>query len=251
MHDPTPAISIVADLPSDEAAARDLASRLALPLGADAPALLAVTPGGLELRDTSGNARPIRVDLGALRSPPPRTQPIARAIGKSKGVRTVIDATAGLLHDASLLAAMGLEVTAVERSGVLHAMQADALRRAGEDPSLAAGASRLTLVHADALDHLRGLAPDQRPDAIYMDPMHPARESSALSSIDMRLLRAVVGSDEDQAELLVAARASAGRRVVVKRPSRAGPLGEAIGARPVAQIPGRSVRYEIYAPSKV
>lgn len=231
------------------AGARELALRLGLEVGEGAPALLALTSEGLELRDGEGRGRPVRVELSGLVRPAGRAQPLSRAIGRGKGVRTVVDATAGLLQDAALLCAMGLEVTAVERSAVLHEMQREALARASADAALSGAAARLRLVFSDGAAYLRGLGAGDRPDAVYLDPMHPERTGSALSGLDMRLLRLVVGPDEDQAELLEAARQAAGRRVVVKRPGRAPEAGAALGVRPVATVGGRAVRYEIYAPA--
>ena len=70
-----------------------------------------------------------------------------RAIGVDRGVRTVVDATAGLGRDAFALAAVGASVTLIERDPVLAALLDDAIARAPEtDADTAAIVARLTLL---------------------------------------------------------------------------------------------------------
>ena len=227
--------------------ARSLAAELGLPLGGDAPLALCVAPERLELRQTGAGAPgPVWIDLGAIDTRSAggarRDQPLARAMGLHLGVRRVVDATSGLLHDAFLLASMGCEVTCVERSPVLHALQRDALSRGAADPGLAPACARIALVRADARAWLGSLAPADRPDAVYLDPMHPARRKSALVKKEMRILRALVGEDRDAQELLDAAAGAALRRVVVKRPAHAPALGPGV----VGSHKGRAVRYDVH-----
>jgi len=66
---------------------------------------------------------------------------------------------------------------------------------------------------------------------------------SALGRGELQRLRRLVGEDEDADELLAAALAVARRRVVVKRPSRAAPLG---GRAPHLISRGASTRFDVY-----
>ncbi|TVQ60377.1 MAG: rRNA methyltransferase [Phycisphaerales bacterium] len=241
-------IAVWSDDPRLRPCAEEIGSRLGLPLGDDAPVLLRVTPERLELVQTGeGAPGPVWIDLGAVDTRSAggarRDQPLSRAVGLRQGVRRVVDATAGLLHDAFLLASMGCEVVCVERSGVLHEMQRDALERGASDPALAAACARMTLVRADAREWLGGLGAAARPEAVYLDPMHPARRKSALVKKEMRLLRLLVGEDADAQELLAAAIGAATRRVVVKRPGHAPALAEGV----VGSHKGRAVRYDVYS----
>ncbi len=155
-----------------------------------------------------------------------RGQAVARAAGVKRGEPppTVVDATAGLGRDAFLLAVLGCPVIAVERSVEVHRALADALRRAEADAEAAAAlGGRLSLVRADARSWLAELPPEQRPQVVLVDPMHPGRGKSALVKLEMRQLRGLVGEDPDGAELLAVARAVARRRVAVKRPRPAQP----------------------------
>jgi 16S rRNA (guanine1516-N2)-methyltransferase len=60
----------------------------------------------------------------------------------------------------------------------------------------------------------------------------------------MRLIRAIVGTDEDCVELMEIALATARKRVVLKWPQRADPM-EGIGP-PSHQITGKSTRYDVF-----
>lgn len=173
-----------------------------------------------------------------------KRQPLARAVGRHRGAVSIVDTTAGLGADTFLLACLGCRVTAVERSPVLHAMLEEGLARARmrSNPQLAEVLTRITLVHTDARDHLASLADSDRPDVVYVDPMYPIAEKSALPQKEMRVCRALVGDDADAAELLAVARTVAGRRAVVKRSPSAPPLD---GKRSLV-VTGRRVRYDVY-----
>jgi 16S rRNA (guanine1516-N2)-methyltransferase len=200
----------------------------------------------LELRrEGEPERRGVRCDLAAIRlrggASEARGMPVVRAMGTA---RRVVDATAGLLGDAFLLAAAGLEVTAIERHRAVYLLALDGLARAGRDARLSEliGA-RIQLVHADAREWLAersGTA--EAPDAVLIDPMFPPkRRASALPRKEMVALRAVVGADDDAAELLAQARLAARERVVVKRGDDAPALGV-----PDWSIAGTTVRFDVW-----
>ena len=85
------------------------------------------------------------------------------------------------------------------------------------------------------------------PDVIYLDPMYPSRDKSALVKKDMQILHQLVGHDATGAELLSIAVQRAKKRVVVKRPKGA-PLLNTL--KPVAEVVSKNTRYDIYAPLK-
>ena len=224
------------------ARAEGLAARLGVPL-VDASAggvVLAATTTGLELRrlDADGPG-PVRVDFvggrAAWRKRTAGGAVLAAALGKKKGAKMVVDATAGLGRDAAAIADAGLDVVAIERSPVVAALLADGLRRAG-------GVPRLHVVCGDAAALLRAWADGPwRPDAVYMDPMYPAKKKSAAPQKEMVLLRAVVGDEAGVDELFDAAR-RASPRVVVKRPAGEPPRFP----RPAFAVEGRSTRFDVY-----
>jgi 16S rRNA (guanine1516-N2)-methyltransferase len=173
-------------------------------------------------------------------------QLIAKAVGLKPGIRpSVFDATAGLGQDAFVLATLGCDVLAAERSPIVYALLADGLQRARlqAQPDLLDILNRVTLLPADAVSWL-GAQDSVVADVIYLDPMFPAREKSSLVKKEMRYFKSVVGADTDSAALLVAALAKAKYRVVVKRP-RLAPCID--GVERTIAIEGKSSRYDIYA----
>ncbi len=187
--------------------------------------------------DFTGGAVGHRLRTGAGRG-----QALPRAAGFSKG-RTpwVVDATAGLGRDAFLLASLGAQVTLVERSPEIHALLRDGMARAGEaGGATAETVDRMTLLLGDA----KALLPELKAEVVLVDPMHPPRGSSALVKQEMRLLRAVVGTDPDALDLMRVALAAASKRVVLKWPLRAAAMD---GLPPPShQFRGKTTRYDIF-----
>jgi 16S rRNA (guanine1516-N2)-methyltransferase len=200
----------------------------------------------LELRrEGEREGRGARCDLGAMSlkggRAEARAMPIVKAVADA---RTVVDATAGFLGDAFLLAVAGYEVTAIERSALVSLLAKDGLERAERDPRLTELlGGRLKVVHADAREWLRARAGTaEAPDAVVIDPMFPPKKKkSALPRKEMVALREAVGADLDAAELLAAARACARKRVVLKRGDDAPEL-----ARPDWSIEGTTVRFDVW-----
>ncbi len=169
------------------------------------------------------------------------SQLLAKACGLKKKHRSlsILDATAGLGRDAWILAQLGAHVTLLERSPIIVALLADGLSRL---PSTSKLADHFTLIHAQAQAWLANHSCDQF-DVIYLDPMHPPRQKSALVKKEMRMLRALVGDDLDAASLLTQAIHKAAR-IVVKLPRHAQPL--IASPTPSLQFTGRSIRYDVY-----
>lgn len=175
-----------------------------------------------------------------------RGQLVARACGFGKGiVPQVIDATAGLGRDSFVLASLGAEVLMIERVAAIHALLADALRRASEDPEVGEIVSRMALRHADSGETLADVVADwpHPPQVVHLDPMFPHQEKSALVKKEMRLFRELAGHDDDAPRLLEAALDVATHRVAVKRPRKAPPID---GPAPHHVIEGKTSRYDLY-----
>lgn len=173
-------------------------------------------------------------------------QPLAKAVGVKKLQKPdVLDVTAGSGRDAFVLASMGCKVTLLERSGVIAALLTNALQRAGLDQQVTAIAKNMTLLNVDSLQYLANMQPEKSPAVIYLDPMYPHRDKSALVKKDMRIFRELVGDDEDSGLLLTQARQHALKRIVVKRPKGAEFLS---GLKPHSQVSSKNTRYDIYMP---
>lgn len=177
-----------------------------------------------------------------FRSEQGKKQALLKAVGFAKGIiPNIVDATAGLGRDAFLMASMGSHVTLIERVPDIHAALQNAMARAAaEGGAYAETIARMTLLHGNSIDLLPTLAPE----TILVDPMHPPRGNTALVKKEMRILRNIVGVDDDQTELMKAALACAKKRVVLKWPLRAAPMADI--RAPSHQILGKNTRYDVF-----
>lgn len=249
-----------------EAEGRLLAARLGLsaelfvlPIKAElkrhapAGAALVLEPDGLGLYalDMPGSG-PVRIDLGEgslgfrVADNRARHEMVVKACGllKATSPLQILDATAGLLRDACVLAAAGARVQVAERSPVIAELIEDGLKRAQGQAELADLLSRIAFRPGDSLLLLHAMAAaSEQVDVVYLDPMFPHRDKSALVKKEMRVFRAVVGEDADADALLAPARAVARKRVVVKRPKLAPWLA---AAKPGLTLEGKSGRFDIY-----
>lgn len=210
---------------------------------------LTFTSERLELRPLEGKSHgPISSDLCdrdvQRRINGGRRQPLARASGLHReGPLRVLDATAGLGRDAAVLAGLGCEVTMLERSPVVAALLLDGLERARADVTFGTWVKqRMGFQPGDAMSFMQTFATSAH-DVVYLDPMYPQRDKTALAKKEMRVLRELAGDDADADQLLQVALGYARRRVVVKRPPRAGCL--AVRA-PDHQWTGNRARYDVY-----
>lgn len=247
-------------LPELQQSAAELAARLQLPLQAadrtTAELLLQVGSDGLSLQATAAGAPgAVRVDFveGALAHRRQfgggTGQMVAKAVGLRGALRpSVLDATAGLGRDAFVLAALGCEVTLIERQPVIAALLADGLQRARQaGGEVAEIAARMQLLTGDAIELMADWS-GPVPQVIHLDPMFPHRDKSALVKKEMRLFRPLAGDDLDAPALLAAALQLASHRVAVKRPRKAPAID---GPTPSAQLSGQSSRYDIYGKKKL
>ncbi|WP_370547133.1 16S rRNA (guanine(1516)-N(2))-methyltransferase RsmJ [Edwardsiella tarda] len=245
-------VQLLAEQGIDVAALATLAQRWGLSHNADALLALVLTPQRLELRkldepklgaifvDFVGGTMAHRRRFGGGRG-----EAVAKAVGIKGGyLPDVVDATAGLGRDAFVLAALGCRVRMLERHPVVAALLDDGLQRGYADAEIGPWLrERLTLLHASSIEALATLTP--RPEVVYLDPMFPHRQKSALVKKEMRVFQALVGADDDADALLAPARQLATKRVVVKRPDYAPPLAGV--ATPNATLT-KSHRFDLYAP---
>ena len=231
------------------------AARLSLPLEGDSEFALQLGEGGLQLVELGPQAPgPVRVDFVEGAAAHRRLfgggagQMIAKAVGVQPGIRPrVLDATAGLGRDAFVLASLSCEMTLIERQPLVAALLEDGLARARGDAQVGQIVAHMHLLTGNAIELMRDWQ-GEPPQVIYLDPMFPHRDKSALVKKEMRLFRPFVGDDQDAPALLAAALSLASHRVVVKRP-RKSPCIE--GAKPGYALEGKSSRYDIYPKKKL
>ena len=236
-------------------AAAQWASRLGLAQEGETEFALQLGDDGLQLVELGDKAPgPVRVDFVEGAAAHRRQfgggsgQMIAKAVGVLSGIRPkVLDATAGLGRDAFVLASLGCEMTLIERQPLVAALLEDGLQRAALSLDVAPIVARMNLLTGNAIELMQNWQ-GEAPQVIYLDPMFPHRDKSALVKKEMRLFRPFVGDDLDAPALLEAALALATHRVVVKRPRKA-PAIE--GSKPGYVLEGKSSRYDIYPKKKL
>jgi len=255
---------------------------LEAPVKTGVDALLVAAHGRLELRMIGGDpitrgGRALFADWSKLDVTSAQGKRIKQPIGKALGIKkasdpplTVIDATAGWGEDSWLMAGLGCEVLMVERNRILATLLRDAMLRSATDPAVLQVAARLTLVQTNAIHLLRRIAYQHtghahdtskialddlpqnlevfmHPDVVFLDPMFPLRKKGAEGK-PMKVVRQLVGGDDDSSQLLDAALRVAGKRVIVKRPLHGEPLGE---READVTFEGKSMRYDVYLPAPV
>lgn len=177
-----------------------------------------------------------------------RGEAIAKAVGIKGGeLPKVLDSTAGLGRDAFVLASIGCEVAMVERHPVVRMLLADGLERAYKDEELGEyWRKHLQLLPALRIGELISATYLNLPSpfaVVYLDPMFPHRQKSALVKKEMRVFQELVGADLDSHELLSPALELAQKRVVVKRPDYAEYL---TNQKPSLELKTKNHRFDIY-----
>ena len=182
--------------------------------------------------------KPLYVDLVSIRRrykslPISKRGALARALGRS--TKTIIDATAGWGQDTMLAWMMGYQVTAIERSPAIGALLLDGWRRYkrydqnSNYPSVVVDDAKSYLVNHSA-------------DCVYLDPMFVLeKKKSSLAKRRLRVLRELVGDDEDREALFEYAWCSARKRVVTKRHIHAKPW-----FKPDQTFSGKMMCYDVY-----
>lgn len=194
-----------------------------------------------ELLKKGGLVVDIEPRNGEQRSwPAPKDGALAHALGRK--TRTVVDATTGWGQDSLHIFRMGYELLCMERSPVMAELLLDGFKRLADlewMQSLNLQSPRLLI--GNAIDLLATL--ESQPDCIYLDPMFPPkRKKSALPKKAMMVLRDLLGDDQDKEQLFASALMAAGKRVVVKSPDYAEPLG----GKPNESFHGKLLRYDVY-----
>ena len=188
----------------------------------------------------------IQVDFSAGKMQWRRNQSerLHRALGINDHRKpNIIDASAGLGHDAFVMAHQGSAITLLENNPIVFLLLQDGIKQA-QDAGEAA-ANNMNAIFTDANDYLSTLS--QAPEVIYLDPMFPSNKKSAKTKKEMQVLQTLVGKSDDDQALLELARDTAINRVVAKRPIKAASYAE---STPDFSISGKNIRYDVYSKRK-
>lgn len=194
-----------------------------------------------ELLKKGGLAVDIEPRPGEQRSwPAPKNTPLGQALGRK--TQTVVDATTGWGQDSLHIFRMGYRLRCIERSPVMVELLQDAFKRLAELEWVKNLSLELPgLIAGNAIEILAGIEP--KPDCIYIDPMFPPkRKKSALAKKSMTILHDLLGDDPDKQALFEAAIQATAKKVVVKSPDYAEPLG----GKPSQSFQGKLLRYDVY-----
>ncbi len=237
---------------SDKERSQELADRLDVPLygfvGKECPEsfFLSWRDGCLKLLDKEllkkgGLVVDIEPRNGEQRSwPAPKQDALAQALGRK--TKTVVDATTGWGQDSLHIFRMGYDLLCIERSPVMAELLCDGFNRLlAEDWIQTLKLQPPQLLRGNAIELLQTL--NTLPDCIYLDPMFPPkRKKSALAKKSMVVLRDLLGDDQDREQLFDVALKVSGKRVVVKSPDYAEPLG----GKPSESYQGKLLRFDVY-----
>ncbi len=170
-------------------------------------------------------------------------QPLAKAVGIKSGFRPfIVDATAGRGEDSFVFACLGCKVTLIERSPIFAALLQDGMDRALRNSSTSKIIQEnMQLISGDAMKVLKNISP--QPDTIYLDPMYPHKKKSALNKKEMRMIRTLVGDDQDASKLFSISLEYASNRVVVKRPKGAETISN---ISPSYKVKMKNSRFDVY-----
>lgn len=222
-----------------EAKAQYLADKLELLIDKSAESCLWISEQGIGIKFK--NAKPIYADFSLStwkkRRDEGKKQGLVRAVKPESGMK-VVDATAGWGRDAAILASLGAQVLMIERNPIMATVLADALERQDEESK---ASLKLSLHQGNAFDYLQALTANEFPEIIYIDPMHPTRQKSALVKKELQILQNMIGEDQDARALLDLAIKSTKHKVIVKWPQKAAAL-----AHTHSQINGKTIRFDIF-----
>lgn len=174
-----------------------------------------------------------------------KKQIITKAVSfKKKGDR-LLDLTAGFGEDAALFAAMGFQVTAIERQPLMYLLLQDAWNRFAtfDSEDVIISQKRLKFIFSEATEYLNSL--NEKYDCIYVDPMF-SEDKSALSSGRMQILQYLTEDEPfPSKEFFELALKHCQDRLVIKRPLKSENLLDG----PTHGFKGKTVRYDMYKPS--
>ena len=164
---------------------------------------------------------------------------LLRALGDAK---SVCDLTCGFAKDTLVMAHKNINVTALEKNSIIFALTDNALQRLKiSKPELAA---KINIYNSDAVNWLA--QNNKTFDAIYLDPMFPARKKSAQVKKAAQVLQ-FLNCNAEQTVWDLAVLLQYCKRVVVKRPKNAENL---FTQKPCFSVKGSTCRFDGYLQPK-
>jgi 16S rRNA (guanine1516-N2)-methyltransferase len=250
----TPLAGVLYTEPDQKGRVEQLAGSLELPIITNSDGydfVLSYIDGRLNLSTPNDSSNPGKVYIefiqgaAGFRRKQGRKEMLIKAIGFRKNQSlSVLDTTGGMGTDSFLMAGYGCRVHIIERNQIVAALLQDGLRRASQHIDTCDIAERIHLSVQDSNQLLHSYIDlEKEYDVIYLDPMFPKRNKSALVKKEMQILQKLIGYEDDTDQLFTTALAVAAKRVVVKRPKTATSLAH---NKPSHSLSGKSTRFDVY-----
>lgn len=194
-------------------------------------------------------------EIARLKRASLKTEQLARACHVNEQP-TLIDATAGLGHDALLLASLGARVMVLERHPILFTLLESQYQVAQHDGFLSKCVQDMQLHFVDAQQYLTEQQ-QHSVDVVYLDPMFPQRhqhtQKKAQVKKQMQMLHILLHDEQfddeqnpnqlDLGDALLPLAQRIAKRVIVKRPRHAVFLNQQV---PNHQWVGETCRFDGY-----
>ena len=168
-----------------------------------------------------------------------KKHPLAKAIGVKNKNCTIYDLTAGFLKDSLFFSYLGHKVTAIEANPIIFKI----INAANNVLIQNSNYPEIKIINAECSSFLNSVK--EQADIIYLDPMFPKSNKSALAKKSMQFLQAIVTDQKnDYEKILKLALEKSRKKVIVKRPYH-GPF--LTNLKPCYQVSEKqSCRYDIY-----
>lgn len=161
---------------------------------------------------------------------------------KQRSIKSLLDLTGGWGIDSFILAHHGLRVTMLEQNELVYNISCHSLNCARSIKQTSAAANRIEATHTSSIDFLLAQKQPGNFDCIYLDPMFPDHKSTAKPAKEMQILQQLT-QNQDIDECFKLALKKAGKRVVVKRPAKSGPISD---LAPDLFYKAKTVRFDVY-----
>lgn len=168
-----------------------------------------------------------------------KKHPLTKAIGIKNKKCTIYDLTAGFLKDSLFFAYLGHKVTAIEANPIICKI----ISTANDELKKNSNYPEIKIINTECSLFLSSVK--EQADIIYLDPMFPKSNKSALAKKSMQFLQTIaVDQNNDYEKILKLALEKARKKVIVKRPCN-GPF--LTNLKPCYQVSEKqSCRYDIY-----
>ncbi len=250
----TPLTGILYTEPDQKERVEQLAVSLELPIITNSNGydfVLSYIDGRLNLSTPNDSSTPGKVYVefikgaAGFRRKQSKKEMLIKAIGFRKNhPLSVLDTTGGMGTDSFLMAEYGCRVHIIERNQIVASLLQDGLWRASQHADTCDIVKRIHLSIQNSYQLIHSfIGLEKEYDVIYLDPMFPKRNKSALVKKEMQILQKLIGYENDTEQLFTTALAVAAKRVVVKRPKTAPSLAH---NKPSHTLSGKTTRFDVY-----